>query len=126
MSRDAEAEASLRKRLVAMLASAGESDSVIAEVIVGDRDSNAGHVNFRYDTEWFAVVKTCHTRRAHRAYGGFASAQGYSPQDASDQLVEALRRGAGKASEEAKRDAADLISDAIAFKRMAAFEAPEP
>lgn len=37
VSRDAEAEASLRKRLVAMLASAGESDSVHAYPVITQR-----------------------------------------------------------------------------------------
>ncbi len=126
MSRDAEAEAALRKRLAAMLACAGESELCIMDVVVGDRESGIGYVNFRYDADYFAAVVTSHTRRAHRAYGGFAAAQGYSPQDASDQLIESLRHGAEAASEEAKREGADLISDAIAFERMASFEAPEP
>ena len=88
-----------------MLACVGESESSLMDVIVGDRDSGIGYVNFRYDTDYFAAVKTSHTRRAHLAYGGFTAAQGYSPQDASDQLVEKLRRGARGAASESRSDA---------------------
>lgn len=126
MSRDAEAEALLRKRIAAMLACVGESESSLMDVIVGDRDSGIGYVNFRYDTDYFAAVKTSHTRRAHLAYGGFTAAQGYSPQDASDQLVEKLRRGARGAASESRSDAKCASEVAAAFDRMASLGVEAP
>ncbi len=114
MSRDAEAEASLRGRLESMFSAIGESRSSIADVVVGDRELMAG-----YDSEWFAAVTFNSTAYAVFRRGDYLTVEGCSPDDVCGQVIDVIRSEAGAKAEAEMGNAQHSIEVARSFARMA-------